>query len=73
MVTMSPTTDPGIRIRTSVREAEPKPAVAATAIEMKDVTLSYGDNQVLHGITMDIADRQVTAFIGPSGLSLIHI
>jgi len=67
MVTMSPTTDPGIRIRTSVREAEPKPAVAATAIEMKDVTLSYGDNQVLHGITMDIADRQVTAFIGPSG------
>jgi phosphate transport system ATP-binding protein len=68
MVTMSPTTDPGIRIRTSVREADPKPVpAAATAIELKDVTLSYGDNQVLHGITMDIADRQVTAFIGPSG------
>ena len=33
----------------------------------KDVNLSYGDNQVLHDITMDIDDRRVTALIGPSG------
>jgi len=31
------------------------------------VNLSYGDNQVLHDITMDIEDRRVTALIGPSG------
>ncbi len=34
---------------------------------IKDVNLSYGDNHVLHDITMDIEDRRVTAFIGPSG------
>ena len=68
MVTMTPpSTDPGIRIKTVVREAPPSPATAAAAIELKDVSLSYGDNKVLHGISMDIGDRQVTAFIGPSG------
>jgi phosphate transport system ATP-binding protein len=34
---------------------------------MKDVNLSYGDNHVLHDISMDIDERMVTAFIGPSG------
>src|SRR4029450_3468933 len=29
--------------------------------------MSYGDNHVLHDISMDIEDRRVTAFIGPSG------
>src|SRR5687768_8553407 len=70
MVTMNlPSTDPGIRIRTAVRDADPKAAAstAAPAIKLENVSLSYGDNQVLHDISMDIADRQVTAFIGPSG------
>jgi phosphate transport system ATP-binding protein len=68
MVTMTPPSEPGIRIRTAVREADTNVAApSAAAIELRDVTLSYGDNQVLHGITMDIADRQATAFIGPSG------
>jgi phosphate transport system ATP-binding protein len=31
------------------------------------VNLSYGDNQVLHDVTMDMEDRRVTALIGPSG------
>jgi phosphate transport system ATP-binding protein len=60
--------DSGLRIRTEVREA------AASAMEPReaDITiekanLSYGDNHVLHDITMDIDDRRVTAFIGPSG------
>ncbi len=34
---------------------------------VKDINLSYGENHVLHDITMDIDDRRVTAFIGPSG------
>jgi phosphate transport system ATP-binding protein len=34
---------------------------------IKDCNLSYGDNHVLHDITMDIEDRRVTALIGPSG------
>jgi phosphate transport system ATP-binding protein len=33
----------------------------------RDVNLAYGDNHVLHDITMDMEDRRVTALIGPSG------
>ncbi|WP_248308883.1 phosphate ABC transporter ATP-binding protein PstB [Devosia sp. MC532] len=33
----------------------------------RDVTVHYGAKQALHGISIDIPDRSVTAFIGPSG------
>src|SRR5690606_13961443 len=33
----------------------------------RDVTVHYGANQALHGSSIDIPDRAVTAFIGPSG------
>jgi len=33
----------------------------------RDVTVHYGSKQALHGISIDIPDRAVTAFIGPSG------
>ena len=58
--------DQGIRIRTEVKTVTGKPW-AGSAIEMKDVNLSYGTNHVLHDITMDVGERMVTAFIGPSG------
>lgn len=35
--------------------------------EVKDLYLSYSDNEVLHNINMDISEKEVTAFIGPSG------
>ncbi len=62
--------DSGLRIRTEVRVQ--KAGVAAPAgsepeIVCRSVNLSYGDNHVLHDITMDIEDRRVTALIGPSG------
>ena len=59
--------DPGIRIRTEVRPAEPAAASAAIGIELRDVNLSYGDNHVLHDISMDVDEKRVTALIGPSG------
>ncbi|PIE25198.1 MAG: phosphate ABC transporter ATP-binding protein [Neptuniibacter caesariensis] len=37
------------------------------ALEVKDLRLSYGDNEALHGIDMLIPKNRVTAFIGPSG------
>jgi phosphate transport system ATP-binding protein len=62
------TPDSGLRIRTEVK------APSATASEgrapditIRNANLSYGDNHVLHDISMDIDDRRVTAFIGPSG------
>lgn len=36
-------------------------------LEVKDLRLSYGDKEALHGIDMLIPKNRVTAFIGPSG------
>ena len=36
-------------------------------IDVRNFDFFYGDHQVLHGINLDIPDRQVTALIGPSG------
>ena len=62
------TPDSGLRIRTEVKaqnaadveQREPE-------IIVKDVNLSYGENHVLHNISMEMEDRRVTALIGPSG------
>jgi len=59
--------EPGIRIRTEVRAPDPATPAAATAITLQGVNLSYGDNHVLHDISMDVDEKRVTAFIGPSG------
>jgi phosphate transport system ATP-binding protein len=60
--------DSGLRIRTEVKPASASSREARQAdIEIENCNLSYGDNHVLHDITMDIDDRRVTAFIGPSG------
>jgi phosphate transport system ATP-binding protein len=57
-----------IKIKTEVRAAASAPsATHKTAIELKDVSLSYGDNQVLFQVGMNISERMVTALIGPSG------
>ena len=58
----------GLRIRTEVKAQDPAAAeVRAPDIVIRNVNLSYGDNHVLHDISMDIEDRRATAFIGPSG------
>jgi phosphate transport system ATP-binding protein len=38
-----------------------------TAIQIRNLDFAYSGKQVLHDVTLDIPDRQVTAFIGPSG------
>lgn len=35
--------------------------------QARNVRVSYGDTEVLHGVDLDIAQNGVTAFIGPSG------
>jgi phosphate transport system ATP-binding protein len=57
----------GIKIATAVRQRRPQAESRGATIVLKDLNLSYGDNHVLHDVTMDIGERQVTAFIGPSG------
>ncbi|MFI5169578.1 MAG: phosphate ABC transporter ATP-binding protein PstB [Vicinamibacterales bacterium] len=61
--------DTGLRIKTEVK-APSSPALASSGgpdIVCRDVNLAYGDNHVLHDVTMDMEDRRVTALIGPSG------
>jgi len=36
-------------------------------VSVKDLRFFYGASEALHGINMDIPERQVTALIGPSG------
>ncbi|MFR1114064.1 MAG: ATP-binding cassette domain-containing protein [Blautia sp.] len=48
-----------------------RPAAPATLkgrdIRMKDVYFSYGEEEVLHGIDLNIQAGRVTALVGPSG------
>ncbi|MEJ2591871.1 MAG: phosphate ABC transporter ATP-binding protein PstB [Candidatus Thiodiazotropha sp.] len=39
----------------------------ATKIRVRDLSFFYGKSQALFDISLDIPERQVTAFIGPSG------
>ncbi len=46
------------------------PASAASAvsrISAKDVTVHYGEKQAIFGVSMEVPEKSVTAFIGPSG------
>jgi phosphate transport system ATP-binding protein len=63
--------DSGLRIKTEVKlqaAGSPSPAAGGEPdIVCRKVNLSYGDNHVLHDVTMEMEDRRVTALIGPSG------
>jgi phosphate transport system ATP-binding protein len=49
------------------REAKTMNTPAEPRISVRNFDFYYGDAKVLHDISMDIPDRQVTALIGPSG------
>jgi phosphate transport system ATP-binding protein len=42
-------------------------AVAKPIIEIDNLDFCYGEHQALHGISVKIEEKKVTAFIGPSG------
>lgn len=39
----------------------------ANKITIEDLHLYYGEFHALHGINMEIKEKEITAFIGPSG------
>jgi phosphate transport system ATP-binding protein len=57
--------DPSAAIQQGVAAAPP--AVAVPKISARNVNLWYGDKQALFDVSLDIAEREVTALIGPSG------
>jgi phosphate transport system ATP-binding protein len=49
------------------KSAEEKTVTGRTVIEVKNLDFFYGGKQALHGISLDVRENEVTAFIGPSG------
>src|SRR5665213_690467 len=46
---------------------DPKPSEMAAKISASNLNFFYGKFQALHGISMQVYEKRVTAFIGPSG------
>ncbi|MFT5430844.1 MAG: phosphate transport system ATP-binding protein [Myxococcota bacterium] len=44
-----------------------KETIMTTAFDITDLRAAFGDNQVLHGISVGLKKQHVTAVIGPSG------
>ncbi|HEX8296413.1 MAG TPA: phosphate ABC transporter ATP-binding protein PstB [Chthoniobacteraceae bacterium] len=58
------------RVTSSAAQMQPStlvPEADAKLIQVKDYSFFYGKSQALHGVNLDIPERQVTALIGPSG------
>lgn len=43
------------------------PALEVPALALNNVRASYGENHVIGGVSLEVPERAVTAFIGPSG------
>ncbi len=43
------------------------PEVDDPVLHIEDLSLWYGEKQALHGVSLQIPEKQITAFIGPSG------
>ena len=50
-----------------VRESEPALATAPVIFELKMLDVYYGSHRAVRDVSLDIRERQITAFIGPSG------
>ena len=61
-----------IKSPSPVNMSSPEPPVDGAVkppplIEISDLDFYYGEAQALHGISLEIPEKEVTAFIGPSG------
>ncbi len=58
---------PEVKIRRAPGAPREEAAAGSSLIEVSELSLFYGLNQALRDISMNIAEKVVTAFIGPSG------
>src|SRR5215212_9124694 len=65
---MSQTAAPKIEIRARVNDnALSQTKTGPVKVAVRELNFFYGKTQALHGISVDIPERVVMAFIGPSG------
>jgi phosphate transport system ATP-binding protein len=55
------------RITTEVKQRQDADTTTETVFRLDDVHVYYDSFLALRGVTLDIPERQITAFIGPSG------
>lgn len=55
------------RLSFGVADMRKTEAMEKSKISVKDLNLHYGTNHALKNVSMEIRDREITAFIGPSG------
>jgi phosphate transport system ATP-binding protein len=48
---------------------DPSPII----LETRDLSVAYGENRALGGVTLSVPSRRVTAFIGPSGCGKTYL
>jgi iron(III) transport system ATP-binding protein len=48
-------------------EADPSSTAASTKLRVEGLHLSYGDNAILKGVSMQLAQGEVVSLLGPSG------
>ena len=59
--------DNRLRLKTDVTFATPGVQTGAIEIDIRDLNVWYGEKQALFDISLQLPEKQVTAFIGPSG------
>ena len=53
--------------KTKELENNKKELPSSNEIELKNVSFSYGDNEVLHDVSFKVKEKSFTAIVGPSG------
>src|SRR5215831_15481188 len=56
-----------LRPRAAGNPSGQRPHAAGPAVSVRDLSVFFGTNHVLKGVSLEIAARAVTAIIGPSG------
>jgi ABC-2 type transport system ATP-binding protein len=51
----------------TAQPSEPGTSALNPIVQLRHLTMSYGDTSVLHGISLDVAPGQVLGYIGPNG------
>jgi phosphate transport system ATP-binding protein len=60
-------TMPPVRPVDVAERSEAQPRAGATVFDLQDMSVTYGDNVAVKGVSMEIEQNLVTALIGPSG------